>query len=89
MAHNLFAISLTLGCILSVVGPGASAEKSCMPPIPKRGRIATESTIIPIPPTQWVILLQNKSPSGTASISFKMEAPVVVNPEMVSKNASV
>jgi hypothetical protein len=33
-------------------------------------------------------LLQNKISSGRASISVKIEAPVVVNPETDSKKAS-
>ena len=40
------------GCTLSVVIPGASAEKSCAPPTPMSGRMATPSTMIPIPPIQ-------------------------------------
>jgi len=78
-----------LGCNLSFVGPGISAAYSCMPPIPSNGKTATDSTIIPIPPIQCVMLLQNKIPFGTASISIRIVAPVVVNPDMVSKNASV
>ena len=38
--------------ILSVIGPGTSALKSFIPPTPKRGKIATLKTIIPIPPSQ-------------------------------------
>ena len=37
-----------------------------------------------MPPNQCVILLQNRIPSGIASTSFKIVAPVVVKPEVVS-----
>jgi hypothetical protein len=56
--------------------------------MPNNGKRATVSTIIPIPPIQWVILLQNKIPGGNDSMSEKMVAPVVVNPETDSKKAS-
>ena len=62
ISHNLFAVSVILGCNLSVLGPGDSALNSCIPPIPSKGKIAIAKTIIPIPPSQWVILLQNKIP---------------------------
>ena len=76
--HNLFAVSVILGCNLSALGPGASAEKSCIPPIPKSGKIAMASTIIPIPPIQCVILLQKIIPLGNDSIESSIVAPVVV-----------
>jgi hypothetical protein len=60
-----------------------------MPPIPKSGRIAMVKTIIPIPPIQWVALLQNKIPFGIDSISVKIEDPVVEYPDNVSKKALV
>ena len=41
-----------------------------------------------VPPTQWVKLRQNSSPWLMASTSVRMEAPVVVKPLTVSKNAS-
>ena len=78
ISHNLFAVSLILGWILSPVIPGASAEKSCIPPIPRRGSIAIAKTIIPIPPNQCVILLQKIILSGRDSISFITVDPVVV-----------
>jgi hypothetical protein len=46
-------------------------------------------TMMPMPPSQCVRLRQNRSPLGWASISVRMDAPVVVNPDMDSKNASV
>ena len=41
-------------------------------------RMAMAKTMIPIPPIQWVRLRHNKIPSGSASISSNMDAPVVV-----------
>ena len=46
-------------------------------------------TIIPIPPSQWVKERQNKMDLGKTSMSVKIEEPVVVNPEQLSKNASI
>ena len=89
MIHNLLAVSLILGWILSLVGPGASATNSSMPPMPNNGRMAIVSTMMPIPPIHWVILLQNKILFGKDSMLSKIEAPVVVKPDMVSKNALV
>ena len=74
---------------MSLVGPGASAINNSIPPIPKRGNIAIVRTIIPIPPIHCVMLLQNKILLGRDSISFKMVEPVVVKPDIVSKNALV
>ena len=71
--------------ILSPVKPGASAEKSCIPPIPSNGSIAIAKTIIPIPPNQWVILLQKIILFGSASMSLITVDPVVVYPDIVSK----
>jgi hypothetical protein len=44
-------------------------------------------TIIPMPPIQWVRLLQNRIERGNASMSINMEDPVVENPEADSKKA--
>ena len=43
---------------------------------------------MPIPPSQWVRERQNRIERGSPSMSRRIEAPVVVNPEMVSKKAS-
>ena len=42
---------------------------------------------IPIPPIQAVAMRQNCMPSGKASMSLRMEAPVVVKPDTLSKKA--
>ena len=83
------AVSLILGWILSLLGPGASAINNSMPPIPKSGKIAMVKTIIPIPPIHWVILLQKRMLFGKDSISSNMVEPVVVKPDIVSKKALV
>ena len=41
-----------------------------------------------MPPIQWVKLRQKSMEWDMASTSFRMEAPVVVKPETVSKKAS-
>ena len=43
------------------------------------------STSTPMPPSQWVKERQNRIPRGSASMSTRMVAPVVVKPEQVSK----
>jgi hypothetical protein len=43
---------------------------------------------MPIPPIQWVKLLQKRIDFGRASISVNMDDPVVENPETDSKKAS-
>ena len=52
------------------------------------GIIAIISTSTPMPPSQCVKLLQNNIPLLMLSTSVKIDAPVVVNPLTVSKNAS-
>ena len=49
--------------------------------------IITNKTI-PSPPIQCVKLRQNRIDYGRDSTSGKIDAPVVVNPDTVSKNAS-
>jgi hypothetical protein len=53
------------------------------------GRIIIRMTIIPIPPIQWVRLLQKRIEYGRISTSFSTEAPVVEKPEVDSKKASI
>ena len=57
--------------------------------MPSTGITARVSTMIPIPPSQWVRLRQKRRPRGTTSMSVSTEEPVVVKPDMVSKKASV
>jgi hypothetical protein len=53
--------------------------------MPKKGRMAMDRTMMPIPPSHWVMLRQRRIPAGIASISFRTEAPVVVKPDRDSK----
>jgi hypothetical protein len=50
--------------------------------------MATASTTMPMPPSQWVVERHRRMDLGRASTSVKMEAPVVVKPDMLSKKAS-
>lgn len=50
---------------------------------------AIMNTSTPMPPTQCVKLRQNNRPWLSASTSVRIDAPVVVKPETVSKNASI
>ena len=59
-----------------------SLDWSARPNIRRENRVT-----IPIPPTQAVAIRQNWSPRGSASMSVRMEAPVVVKPETLSKSA--
>ena len=71
------------------VGPGLSAFKRCIV-LPLNDGIKAKINIRnPIPPTQWVKLLQNNIPLGKLWTSVNIDAPVVVNPDEVSKNASI
>ena len=60
-----------------------------MPPIFKIGKIAIAITIIPMPPNHWSIALQIKIDFDVESRFWITVAPVVVNPDIDSKNASI
>ena len=51
--------------------------------------IARAKTSTPIPPIKWVKLRQKRREGLRTETSFKMVAPVVVKPELTSKNASM
>ena len=63
--------------------------KRLIPPDPNSGRTVIVKTIIPIPPIHWVVDLQMRIDSFMDSILVKIEEPVVVNPEIVSKRISI
>ncbi len=73
----------------SFIGPGVSALKSCMPPTPSSGRIATVSTMMPMPPIQCMRCRQMLIDGASASRPLIVVEPVVVRPEVASKKASV
>ncbi len=73
-------------------GPGASTWNSRLPPTPRDGSTATNSTTMPSPPSHWVNARHSSRPGGTASMSqplagspARMVAPVVVRPLIASK----
>ena len=53
------------------------------------GSTATNSVMTPIPPNHCVIARQNNIARPSRSKSVKMVAPVVVNPDIDSKKASM
>ena len=85
------AVCRILGTNLLTLGPGLSARRRWTeypPPLPPMGTMARRNTKIPMPPSQWVKERQNRSPLDMGSTAVKMDAPVVVKPEMTSKRAS-
>ena len=88
--HIHFAVVDRRGCIFDLMGPVASAAKTFTLPLPTmEGRMAMVKNTIPKAPIHWVWVRQNKMAWGIHSTSSMMVAPVVVKPDMVSKNASV
>ena len=69
--------------------PVDSAAKSWTLSMPNMGRIATVKNTIPNPPSHCVRLRQRSRACGWLSILSRIDAPVVVNPDMDSKKASV
>jgi hypothetical protein len=55
----------------------------------REGRITITRAIIPIPPNQCVRLRQKRIEYGSISTSLRIEEPVVVNPDVDSKKASI
>ena len=51
------------------------------------GIIISTKTKTPMPPIQWVKLRQKRTPWGSSSGLASTDAPVVVKPETISKNA--
>jgi hypothetical protein len=60
-----------------------------MPPIFSAGKMAIAMTMIPIPPTQFMMQRQNNTDFGSFSKPENTVEPVVVNAETVSNQASV
>ena len=52
------------------------------------GMMASTKTMTPMPPTQWVKLLQKRLAWLSASTSDRILDPVVVKPDTVSNTAS-
>ena len=69
----------------SFIGVGTSALYNWRPPMPSKGRIATTSTITPMPPTQCMKVRHRLIDSGRSSSPVSTVAPVAVRPETASK----
>jgi hypothetical protein len=66
--HSALAVSVMRGVsLVSFIGPGVSARYSCMPPTPSTGRIATASTMMPMPPNHCVCCRYHSSECGSVS----------------------
>ena len=85
MAHRALAVWVMRGVTFSSVGPGASAKNICRPATANWGRMATNRTMMPMPPSQWLRPRQKKKALGYKAKSLRMVAPVVVKPEIDSK----
>ncbi len=72
-----------------LTGPGVSALYSCMPPTPSIGRMATTSTMMPMPPYQCSAWRHRFSEGAMESSPTSTVDPVVLRPDIVSKKASV
>ena len=89
MPYRINNVFLILGTILDTVGPGISAFNTCIDlSFLDNGTIAITNANTPIPPIKWVNDLQNNKHFDRCSTSLYIVAPVVVNPDTVSKKAS-
>ena len=89
MLHIHLADVERRGCIFERMGPVASAANTFMLPPTNEGSTAMVKKTMPRPPIHCMSDRQNRMPWGSRSTSSMMVAPVVVNPDMVSKKASV
>ena len=71
--------------LVSFIGVGVSALKSCAPPTPSSGRTATASTTTPMPPIQMSCARQRLIDAGTRSRFDRTVPPEAVKPDTVSK----
>ena len=86
--YSIFAESLMRTVTFSTTGPGVSAFAIKCPLIPRAGRIEMTNTSIPIPPSQWIRAFQSRRLSERTPFAAA-EHPVVVNPDVDSKKASI
>src|SRR5688572_23148703 len=77
------------GLSFSDFAPENSARYKCMPPVPSSSDLAMPNNTMPMPPSQCVKQRQSCSAGGSTSTRGRTVDPVVVNPEVDSKNASV
>ena len=66
-----------------------SRRKSCIPPTRSMGRTASAVTMMPMPPIHCRMERHSRTPGGMSSSPVRIVAPVVVRPDVDSKNASV
>ena len=66
-----------------------SVLKSFIPPILSAGKMAIAITIMPMPPTQFMMQRQNSTDFGNFSKPENTVEPVVVSADTVSNQASV
>ena len=78
-----------LGTSLLMMGPGDSAFMTWRVRAPREGSSAMVSTRMPMPPSQWMKERQKRMPRGRGSTAVRMDAPVVVKPEMASNRQSM
>ena len=71
--------------LASFIGPAISVLKSCAPPTPSSGRMATASTTMPRPPTSIMKQRHTFTDSGRPSSPLMTVAPVAVKPDIASK----
>mmetsp|Transcript_8581 Transcript_8581/g.14900 ORF Transcript_8581/g.14900 Transcript_8581/m.14900 type:complete len:207 (+) Transcript_8581:376-996(+) len=81
------AISVARGRILPNVSKD-SVRKICIPPTRSSGRNTIATTMIPIPPSHCRIPRHSNRPLGKFSSPERTVEPVVVSPDIASKNAS-
>ena len=89
--YKIPAVLLILGTSFATFGPGLSARSKCIvkPSFrPLTGTTASKNTRTPMPPTQWLKLLQYSIPFERPSTFDKIDAPVVVKPDTISNNPS-
>ena len=85
-AHSPRAVSAMRGVSFwSFMGPAVSLLNSCVAPTPSSGRMATTSTMIPMPPISTMKQRHTLRDRGSFSSPVSTVAPVVVRPLMASK----
>ena len=64
-----------------------SVLNSCMPPTLRTGKTAMAMTMIPMPPSHWSNARQSNIPMAVSLRLLIVVEPVVVRPDIASKNA--
>ena len=82
------AVSLMRGSALEEVGPVLSASTILALPRPAWGKRATKITMMPSPPSQWVMARKKRMDGGRGERSVITVAPVPVRPDTLSTSPS-